>query len=221
LIRLLAIQTGLLSGAGSRRERGGKPWRRCCGPLRRPLGRGNGDRKAVFRPPRLRALSWRGAWALKQTLITSAKETSRTRLSAALRQVGQTRDPATGRAILGPALGEVLPASADGRLPARRPDDFRSVSRVGGERSSVRLARLRVPDGPGEAGRSRRGPARPTGSAAAAVERVTAGARGREICKSTVRSVDARSRFVGRDYQRPFAVRGSWALPQATGGRTI
>jgi hypothetical protein len=61
LIRLLAIQTGLLSRAGSRRERGGKPWRRCCGPRRRPLGRGTGDRKAVLphlRPPRL-GLAWR------------------------------------------------------------------------------------------------------------------------------------------------------------------
>jgi len=69
-------------------------------------------------------------------LIASAKETNRTRRPAALQQVGQTLDPATGRAVLGPALGEVLPASAEGRLPARRPDGFRSALLPGGENRS-------------------------------------------------------------------------------------
>jgi hypothetical protein len=56
----------------------------------------------------LQALGWRGALALRLAWFSAGNKTSRARLLEALRQVSHTLDPATRRAVLGPALGEIL-----------------------------------------------------------------------------------------------------------------
>jgi hypothetical protein len=161
LIRLLAIRTGLLSGPEAAANLAANPAVASAVLVADRWAGEPGTGRSYGRTSRLRALGWRGALALKQALPASATETNRTRLSAALRQVGQTLDPATGRSVLGPLLGQVLLRERGG--PAARPASGRP--REQGEKISDRLVRLRVPDGLGEASRSRCGPARPTGSA--------------------------------------------------------
>ena len=59
-------------------------------------------------------LGWRGALALRLASCSAANERSRARLVEALREVSQTLDPATRRAVLGPTLSEILEQGSAG-----------------------------------------------------------------------------------------------------------